>query len=380
MPISRHSLDTLAGLWIGALGLASLGLQPQILLASVTTSLTAMEAGRLATLEIGAMAIASAVVICGAAGPFRSTLSGLGCALMAGGSLLAACSANIVTASAGRALAGIGEGILASAGVVAVLGSARPVRASAGFVTIAALPPLAGSVVLALIGRQIWGGNAPLLLLAAGGLLALIPVLFRRSRTPVPLPKPRPPAIGSVIVIMLLWLLNAIASACWTYLGALGAEQGLAPPFVAHSLSVGLLAQMAASILLAWRGPDARLALFLLIAVGAEGGGVLLASGAAGRPTAYLVATAIFGFALHAASPLVTGLFTQSDPTRRCSYLILPVTLLGIATGPAMASLFPDPASAFLAGGGLLIGVAVALAVFTQRPMPWARESFIAMP
>lgn len=363
--INRHSVNTLAHLGIGAIGLASLGLQPQILLASITSRLAAMDVGRLATLEIGAMAIASAVIMAGMVGPFRTSLSCFGCALMGIGNLLAAYAGDISAAMVGRALAGVGEGILASAGVVAVLDSAKPVRTSACFVTIAALPPLAGSVILSLVGRDMLGGSAPLLLLTAGSLLAMIPIIVRRSRTPMPLPKPRAPAIGSFIVIALLWLLNAIGSACWTYLGALGAENGFEPPFIAHSLSVGLLMQMAASILLAWRGPDRRLVMFLMITVCAEGGAVLMASGADGFPIPYLIATATFGFSLHAASPLVTGLFTQSDPTRGSSYLILPVTLLGIAAGPAMASLFPNPTSAFLASGMLLVGVGCVLGLFS---------------
>ncbi|WP_068093595.1 MFS transporter [Novosphingobium rosa] len=356
--------DTPISLTIGGLGLTSLGLQPQIVDAATGAGLDAGLAGLLSTLEIGMMGLASILMLRGALGAIRKALLIPGAALMALGNALAGAGADIVPIMIGRGMAGIGEGLLASVGVAVVIASKAPVRDSARFIACSAVPQLLCCGILSFTGGLHSAIAMPLLLLVGTGVVALWPILalaVPRAVQAGPSRRPSPPALAA---LLLLVMLNAVGSACWTYLGALGQASGLSPALITACLTASLVTQIAASLLLGWREPKHRLVPLLMLVLAAQTAASLCLPLTASGP-AYLAGAAAFGFTWQAGLPLATGLFRQSDPQGSASFLALPATLLGIAVGPGAAGLLTGadtgPAPTFFLSAMLLAATGAGL-------------------
>ncbi|WP_206244893.1 hypothetical protein [Novosphingobium terrae] len=363
MPRPKPSGATMS-LIIGGLGLTSLGLQPQMFDAAIASGLDPQDAGLLSSLEIGAMALASILLLCGALGRIGRSVLLPGAALMAAGNGLAGMAASLLSAAIGRGMAGLGEGLLASAGVAVVIASTAPVRDSARFIACSAVPQLLCCAILSVIsGPHLWT-STPLLLLVGVALAALGPVLLLEAPRALASSRSRWPTPLSLAALLLMVVLNAIGSACWTYLGALGQAISLSPSHIARCLTASLCAQIAASLLLGWREPGQRLIPLLMLVLAAQAGAVLSLSLTSSCFT-YLAASAAFGFSWQAALPLATGLFRQSDPDGSASFLALPATLLGIAMGPGAAGLMagPAPIGTFFLSTMLLAMVGAGLAL-----------------
>lgn len=357
-----------ASLLMGAIGLTTLGVQPQLLDAAVAMGIPASRAGMLSTVELAAMALAAFCGFWWLCGRWRGPVLTGAAAAMILGHLLAIPAGNAPLCLVTRVMAGCGEGVLATAGTVAVLGSAMPVRAGALFIGLTAVPQFLVTMLLPATPAPISHPEARIfLLLALVGATAL--PLVRRKGAPAvvaPLHAPTPQAACG---IGLIGLLNLIGSACWTYLDLWGGY--LFPGGALKALvPLCLASQIGANLLLAWRGPSHGANAVLGVAMLGEAASLWWI----GHPVSVgslLVAAMLFGFCWQASLPLATALFLRMDAGLGAVCLILPASLVGIAAGPALASLVPiDRLDTLLAVGGLTlagIGLGWCLTALRQR-------------
>lgn len=347
-------------LLIGGIGLTSLGLQPELLSAAHALRLAPWMIAWAPVVEIASMALACLGLLHAMAGRWQRPVLAAGIAMMIAGNLLSPLASQSLFLPA-RALSGLGGGIMTTLAVIAILGSPRPVRSSGLFVVLTALPQLAcWALLLRLDDRNnvfaLLGGAA----LVAGAVMILLP----RARR-IALPAPGLPGSGALSCLLLIALLNLAGNGCWTYLGEFDHAAGVPDADLTTSLFGAMIAQIAASLLLAWRGPGEHLRLWLAGAIATQA----LALGwllEAHSPMALQVGGILFGFAWQAALPLATGLYLDADRAHKGALLILPVSLASMAAGPALMELSGTTAGFALCALALVI--AVPALVLARRP------------
>lgn len=336
MTISDRFAGTI-GLSIGALGLVSLGVQPQLLDASLAFGISTDAAGMLSTVEIAAMAFAAACGFPLLGGKYRRPTLVAGAVATIVAYLALPHAAGLAACLCLRAAAGAGEGLLATMGIVSILGSAAPVRSGALFIGLTAMPQL---VATGMIGSGGLGPHpaTPFPILAGFGALALLLALPGRTTAASAPARPAMPTPRAAAAIGLMMVLNMIGSACWTYLDAWNHVALPGDALAAFAIPLCLAAQIGASLLVAWRGPSRGIAAGLAVVMLGEAFAIR-EIGHAASGERFLIAVSLFGFAWQAALPLATGLFLRADPSLGAASLVLPMSLAGVAAGPALASL-----------------------------------------
>lgn len=350
-----------AAFWVGIMGVMFAGVGP-LLLGGLEASgrLTAAQLGQAGTVELLSMGVAASL-----AGPLlgaqRLKLIAVVCGLMMTGLnlLTTHVSGDILTLV--RAVNGLPSGVMIWLVTGMIVRSPRPERGSGLYLTLQTLAQLlvvAGVSAFVLKPLGVDGGFAVLaglsLLTAAAGLL--VPdsywPLTDHDEGPGGLPSPR-----GWVALAATFCFQAFILAFWIYVEPLSRQSGHAVGVAGLAISLSLAAQVAGgSTATALAG---RVSWFKALA-----GAIALMIAAlflfGARPAAplFLACSGAFGFLWIFASPYLTPLAIEADPTRRAAMLGPGAGLLGCSAGPFLASLLvtdTDVRGAVWLGVGLAV-------------------------
>ena len=353
----------LAVFWVGLVGVLFPGVGP-LLLGGMEAAgrLTAAQLGQAGMAELVAMGIGAAVV-----GPLfgerRLRLAAVTCGL-----LLAALDL-VTTRMSGevlilvRALAGLPAGAMIWLITGMIVRAPRPERWAGLYLTIQTLLQLGvvsaiGAFVLSTFGPD--GGFLVLAVLTISAAIAGLAAprtyapLAEAADNPKGLPSPR-----GWIALAAVFCFQAFILAVWIYAEPLSRQAGHAATVASAAFAVSLAAQVAGGA--AATALAGRLSWFWSLTVS-----VVLAAGAlfvmVSLPSAaiFLAASAVFGFVWLFASPFLTPLAIEADPSRRAALLGPGASLLGCGAGPLLASFVVSGADVRPA-----VWLGVALAVVT---------------
>lgn len=331
----------LAVFWIGLVGVLFPGVGP-LLLGGMEAAgrLTAAQLGQAGMAELIAMGIGAAVV-----GPLfgerRLRLAAVTCGL-----LLAALDL-VTTRMSGevlilvRALAGLPAGAMIWLITGMIVRAPRPERWAGLYLTIQTLLQLGvvsaiGAFVLGSFGPD--GGFLVLAVLTVSAAVAGLAApgayapLVQAEDNPKGLPNPR-----GWIALAAVFCFQAFILAFWIYAEPLSRQAGHPVAVASAAFAVSLAAQVAggaAATALAGRlSWFWSLTISVILAVSALFIMVSLPSAAV-----FLAASAVFGFVWLFASPFLTPLAIEADPSRRAALLGPGASLLGCGAGPLLAS------------------------------------------
>jgi hypothetical protein len=331
----------LAVFWVGLVGVLFPGVGP-LLLGGMEAAgrLTAAQLGQAGMAELVAMGIGAAVV-----GPLfgerRLRLAAVTCGL-----LLAALDL-VTTRMSGevlilvRALAGLPAGAMIWLITGMIVRAPRPERWAGLYLTIQTLLQLGvvsaiGAFVLGAFGPD--GGFLVLAVLTVSAAVSGLAVpsayapLVQAEDNPKGLPSPR-----GWIALAAVFCFQAFILAVWIYAEPLSRQAGHPVSVASAAFAISLAAQVAGGA--AATALADRLSWFWSLTVA-----VILAAGAlfimASLPSAavFLAASAVFGFVWLFASPFLTPLAIEADPSRRAALLGPGASLLGCGAGPLLAS------------------------------------------
>jgi DHA1 family inner membrane transport protein len=354
-----------AVLLLGVIGVMIPGLQPQLLGALAHEGrLSVSELGHVATAELLAMGIAAG----GAS--FLLPLARLR-AIVALATLSVA-ALDVVTAyvpsgqiMAIRAAAGLPEGILIWVAIGLIVRTSHPARWSGIYLAVQTLAQFGVATLFGLFvmptqgsgGGFVWLGIVSLAALAA---LPCLPRAFSplvRSGAASAMP---PPAGLNALAGVACYL--AFVVAIWVYVEPLGLQRGIAPGAVAVvaplSLAMQVLGAGAATLIV---GRIRAMPVLLVVAL--INLLLLLVMARPPSPSAFVAATAVFGFLWLFAMPFQLPVIIAADPSRRAASLIAGAQLVGSSLGPFLAATMIDDADVggVLWFGAAAIGVAMLL-------------------
>lgn len=366
----------IAVLAVGVVGVLIPGLQPQLLGALAGEGrVSASLLGHVATGELLAMGLAA-----GGAGFVLSSARLSGIAVVA---ILASVAFDLLTLRVGggamiavRAAAGLAEGVLIWIAIGLIVRAAQPARWSGIYLAVQTLAQFAVATILGLYvvpAAGSAGGFTALAIVTAAGLIA-VPWLPRAYAPLTPdNDETRPSTIPTrgFIALAGVMVYMAFIVAVWVYIEPLGLQRDVDASTVATVAPLSLAMQVLGAglaTILAGRLP----ALPTLIAVGVANLALLAVIGAPPSSTAFLVATALFGFLWLFALPFQVPAVIAADPGRRAAALIGGAQLVGASLGPFAAALLvgEDDVSAVLPFGAVCIVAALGLIVVAAWRRP----------
>ena len=334
-------VQRLAVFWVGLIGVLFPGVGP-LLLGGMEAAgrLTSAQIGVAGMAELVAMGVGAAVI-----GPLfgdrRLRLAAVSCGLALAALDLATTRTSGDLLILVRALAGLPAGVMIWLITGMIVRSPRPERWAGLYLTIQTLLQLA---VVSAIGALIMGRfradggflvlavltvSAALAGLAAPGFYAPLP---EAADNPKGLPSPR-----GWIALAAILCFQAFILAVWIYAEPLSRQAGHVPSVASAAFAVSLAAQVAGGA--AATALAGRLSWFwsLTIAV-ALAIVTLVVMVSLPSASAFLAASAVFGFVWLFASPFLTPLAIEADPSRRAALLGPGASLLGCGAGPLLAS------------------------------------------
>lgn len=328
----------LAVFLVGVIGVLIPGLQPQLLGALATEGQLSVAAlGILATVELLAMGIA--------AGGSGFVLPVTRLRWIAAACLIAIGVADLLTPFldgaalfGARITAGLGEGVLIWIVIGFIIRTDRPERWSAIYLAVQTLAQFALASAIGWFAANSAVGFTTLGVVTLAGLLALpwlphaYPPLTASDDTGGTPPARGLVALGGVVLYL------AFVVAVWVYVEPLGLERGIAPATI-HlvaplSLAMQVLGAGAATVL-AGRLP----ARATVVAVGLINLCLLAIMAGSSSATAFVVATAVFGFLWLFVLPFHIPIAIAADPSRRAALLIGGAQLTGSSLGPFLAGM-----------------------------------------
>jgi hypothetical protein len=334
-------IQRLTVFWIGLVGVLFPGVGP-LLLGGLEGAgrLTANQLGLAGMAELVAMGIGAAVL-----GPLfgerRLRLAAVSCSLALAALDLATTRVSGDPLILVRAVAGLPAGVMIWLITGMIVRSPRPERWAGLYLTIQTLLQLGvvsaiGAFVVGRFGPD--GGFVVLAALTVSAALAglAIPGAYALLVETEDNPKGLPSARGW-IALAAVFCFQAFILAVWIYAEPLSRQAGHPAEVASAAFAVSLAAQVAGGA--AATALAGRLSWFWSLAVA-----VVLAIGAlfvmASLPSAavFLVAAGVFGFVWLFASPYLTPLAIEADPSRRAALLGPGASLLGCGAGPLLAS------------------------------------------
>jgi hypothetical protein len=366
----------IAAMVVGSAALMVLGVQPLLLQALADEKrISNVALGQLATCELLALAVGAAV----GSELFRRQGMRLIAAVLALG--LAASDAGMFAATHPaalfglRALAGALEGLLLGAAIVVITQAASPERANGAFLAVQTVPQAVAAFCLPVAIVPAAGANGAYLVLAVGALAAVaFAGLLPKSPPYVAAPAGRAPlwTPATLWAAAAVWLQSAGIAATWNYSAELASDLTYSAKVIGIASSGSLLFQVigaAATAAWLWRLPAGA---SLIVGSLAQ---ILLVLALVLVPSshAYIAAMWVFGAVMLGLGPYQVALLIKLDPSRRAAMMISPLTLLGWAAGPLLASFAVSPrfvAGALYAAAGLFAASAVAygLCLRPRRP------------
>lgn len=361
-------LPVIAGAMIvGTAAMMITGIVP-VLLGGLTQAhrLTEAQLGPLATVEVLALALSSAVgPALMQAGSMRLKTVALSLLLM--GINLGVCvTQSVVVLFAMRGAAGVLEGLMMGATIVVTVHSRHPDRLNAIFWALSTIPMALMAYLLPVWIVPRWGANGGFAALALLSLISAGAALFLVDRVPPAAPEATAVPLRSraiMIAFAAIFLQNAAIGGAWAYLQLLAEQHHFPPEVPGIAVSVGLLIQVASALAAAaWGG---RLEFRLTLLVGSLSQAVLIAVlAAADTPALYIGAALLFSLFWLALIPFQIRLMIDLDPTRRAALALTAFGLVGLSIGPSLSAFGvdgPNVAGAFWIAAGLM---AMASAVF----------------
>ena len=327
--------------WIGLVGVLFPGVGP-LLLGGLEAAgrLTASQLGLAGMAELVAMGIGAALV-----GPMfgerRLRLAAIASGLLLAGLDLATTRVSGDLLILVRAVAGLPAGAMIWLITGMIVRSPRPERWAGLYLTIQTLLQLAvvsaiGAFVIGTFGPN--GGFVVLAALTVSAVLAGVAVpsayapLVETEENPKGLPSAR-----GWIALAAVFCFQAFILAVWIYAEPLSRQSGHPPNIASLAFAASLAAQVAGgATATALAG---RLSWFWSLTIAVVLAGVVLVV-MASLPSAsvFLVAATVFGFVWLFASPYLTPLAIEADPSRRAALLGPGASLLGCGAGPLLAS------------------------------------------
>jgi MFS family permease len=327
--------------WIGLVGVLFPGVGP-LLLGGMEAAgrLTANQIGLAGMAELVAMGIGAAVI-----GPLfgerRLRLAAVSCGLLLAALDLATTrtSGNLLIGV--RALAGLPAGAMIWLITGMIVRSPRPERWAGLYLTIQTLLQLGvvsaiGALVMGRFGPD--GGFLVLAVLTVSAAIAglAIPGVYaalpEAEDNPKGLPSPR-----GWIALAAVFCFQAFILAVWIYAEPLSRQAGHVASVASAAFAVSLAAQVAGGA--AATALAGRLSWFWSLTV-AVALAIVTLFVMASLPSApvFLAASGVFGFVWLFASPFLTPLAIEADPSRRAALLGPGASLLGCGAGPLLAS------------------------------------------
>ncbi|MEI9989000.1 MAG: hypothetical protein WDM86_03085 [Rhizomicrobium sp.] len=332
---------------IGTASLMILGVQP-VLLGALAQEGRVDEAslGRLATVEVLALAIGSAV---GAQVLSRGRIAAK---VAAGAVLLALLDAAIYVSHttlmlfATRGAAGFLEGFILGAAIVVITHSKSPDRLNGLFLALQTIPQAVLAYVFPAILLPRIGADGGFLILAAIAAISAAAAFVLTERRPPP--SAEAAAGGKVWTLPVIGILagitlqNAAIGGAWDYAERIAAQYHIAPDVVGSALAFSLLAQVAGAFAVA--GFAWRLPFRAVTVLGPLCQAIVIALIATAQSTAaYVVATALFGLFWLALNPFQVRLLIDMEPSRRAVMLGTAITIFGLSAGPFLSSFGVTP-------------------------------------
>lgn len=277
-----------------------------------------------------------------------------------------------------RAINGLPSGSLVWLTTAMIVRAPRPERWSAIYLT---LQGVAQFAVLTALGSWVFGPfgvNGGFAALAALGLLtAVAGLMVPHAFAPLPVAVNEPsglPAPRGLVALAAAFCFNAAILALWIYLEPLSRQAGNPASTADLAFSLSLAAQVVGGTLatmLAGRVPwfqtlTLSLSLVAMIAL-------MVVYATLPSAALFLGTSTVFGFLWMLASPFLTPLAIEADPTRRAAVLGSGAALLGCSSGPFLASLMvseADMRGAVATGVALmLVAIVIVTALHATRRM-----------
>ena len=335
-------VQQLAVFFVGIVGVMFAGVGP-LLLGGLQASgrLTAAQLGQAGTVELLAMGVAAAL-----AGPLlgsrRLRLIAVVCGLAMAGLNYATTKVTGDALTLVRGLNGLPSGVLIWLITGLIVRAPRPERWSALYLTLQTLAQLAmvaGISALVLKPFGVDGGFLCLAFLAIVSALAglAVPAAYAALPNTHAGPKGLPSGRGWVALAAAFGF-NAFILAVWIYMEPLSRQSGHPPSTVGLALSLSLASQVVGGTVATVLAGRISWFWALILSIG----GMILLLGlfaALPGPPVFLAASAAFGFLWIFASPYLTPLAIEADPSRRAAMLGPGAALLGCSAGPFLASL-----------------------------------------
>jgi predicted MFS family arabinose efflux permease len=318
-------------------------------------------AGRIASLELGSMAVAALVLAPRVSGVSLRGLA-LGSAAIAAAAHAASMLADGFAALAAlRSIAGLAEGALVAAGNALIATSVDPdrlaarmqiVAGSAGALLLVALP----NVVAAAGHRGAFAAMA-LLVLACTPILAWMPrgAAARIEAAHLPVRGDALPVLAAGL------LLTAGEGAMWAFLERIGVHAGVSPPSIGALLGAVTLLGLLGAAAAAWLGTRLGRRLPIAAGIGCQAASCWMIAHA-GAPPAYVLGSIGYGLAFFFVQPYLLGTAAVVDRNGRVAAGYAGVVLVGAAIGPVTGGALVSAFSYEALGWQLLVASVAALA------------------
>ncbi len=352
----------LAVFWIGLVGVLFPGVGPLLLGGMEATGrLTANQIGQAGMAELVAMGIGAAVV--GPAfGERRLRLAAIVSGLLLAGLDIATTRVSGDLLTLVRALAGLPAGAMIWLITGMIVRSPRPERQAGLYLTLQTLAQLGVVAALGAFVMDKAGPSGGFVVLAVMTLTAALAGLFvPGSWAPLPKAEDNPKGLPSPrgwVALAAVFCFQAFILAVWIYAEPLSRQAGHPPAIASLAFSISLAAQVAGGA--AATALAGRLSWFRSLTIGVIlAAASLLVMGSLPSSSVFLVASGVFGFVWLFASPFLTPLAIEADPSRRAALLGPAASLLGCGAGPLIASFLVSGADVRPA---VWLGVALAAA------------------
>lgn len=353
-------IQQVAAFFVGVVGVLFAGVGP-LLLGGLQASgrLSAVQLGQAGTVELLTMGVAAAL-----AGPLlgvrRLRLVAILCGLLLAGLNYATTRVTGDILTLVRGLAGLPSGVLIWLITGLIVRSPRPAQFSGIYLTVQTLAQLLVVAAISAFVLKPFGVDGGFICLAAVGLASAVaglavPAAFAPLHDEETGPKGLPPPRGWA-ALFAAFCFQAFILAAWIYVEPLSRQSGHPDGTAGLAISLSLAAQVVggtAATLVA-----GRMSWFWAL-MGSIGIAILMLGVFYLRlqSPAFLAASAIFGFVWMFASPFLTPLAIEADPTRRAAMLGPGAALLGCSAGPFLASLLVSDSDV---RGSLVLGAVVA--------------------